>query len=131
MASPQIQKEHAVETYKSLVQVSVEGMKLLALLNGGAAVALLAYLGNLAGKSPTMPDMRCPMAFFLAGLVLCGFCFSTSYLTQLTLYNESMGWPNNRFYQKHKFWLPVTMLLVLASILAFAFGSYTAVVRFQ
>jgi hypothetical protein len=35
-----IRKEHALETYKSLIQVSVEGMKLLALLNGGAAVAL-------------------------------------------------------------------------------------------
>lgn len=43
-----IRKEHALETYKSLIQTSVEGMKLLTLLNGGAAVALLAYLGNVA-----------------------------------------------------------------------------------
>jgi hypothetical protein len=131
MAAPQIQKEHAIETYKSLIQISVEGLKALALLNGGAAVALLAFLGNLAGKASAMPDMRCPMAFFLAGLVLCGVCFITSYLTQLTLYNESMGWSNERFYQKHKFWLPVTLLSVLTSILAFAFGSYSAVVRFH
>lgn len=130
MNPPQIQNEHAGETYKSLIQISVEGMKLLALLNGGAAVALLAYLGNLAGKSPSMPDMRCPMGFFLAGLVLCGFCFVTSYLTQLTLYNESLGGPTKRFYQRHKFWLPVAILSVIGSLLAFAFGSYSAVVRF-
>lgn len=131
MTSPQIQKEHAIETYKSLIQISVEGMKLLALLNGGAAVAILAYLGNLAGKSPVMPDMRCPMGFFLAGLVLCGFCFVSSYLTQLTLYSESLGWPTKRFYKKYNFWLIVAMFFVIASILAFAFGSYSAVTRFQ
>lgn len=131
MSNPDIQKEHAIETYKSLIQISVEGMKLLALLNGGAAVALLAFLGNLVGKNNSMPDMRCPMAFFLIGLVFCGLCFVTSYLTQLTLYNESMGWPNTRFYQKHKFWLPLAMLCVLTSIVAFAFGAYSAVIRFQ
>jgi hypothetical protein len=75
---PDIQKEHALETYKSLIQISVEGMKLLALLNGGAAVALLAYLGNVAGKGSQTPDMRYPMGFFLAGLVLCGLAFLCS-----------------------------------------------------
>jgi len=94
-------------------------------------VALLAYLGNLAGKTSVMPDMRYSMAFFLVGLVLCGFCFIASYLTQLTLYNESMGWPKNKFYQKHNFLLFLAMLCFLVSIVAFAFGSYNAAIRFQ
>jgi hypothetical protein len=33
-----ISKEHAVETFKTLVQISLEGLKLLALFNGCAAV---------------------------------------------------------------------------------------------
>jgi len=37
-----ISKEHAVETFKSLILVSLQGLKLLALFSGGAAVALLA-----------------------------------------------------------------------------------------
>ena len=40
----------ALEAFKSLTHIAVPGLKLLALLNGGAAVALLAYLGNVAGK---------------------------------------------------------------------------------
>lgn len=36
---------HWLETYKSLVTLSVEAFKFSALANGGAAVALLAYLG--------------------------------------------------------------------------------------
>ena len=75
--------------------------------------------------------MRCPMSFFLGGLVLCGLCFVASYFTQFALYNESMGWPANRFYQKHKFWLLIAIILIFFSIAAFGIGSYNAVVRFQ
>lgn len=44
---------HPEETYKSLTTISVEALKALALINGGAAVAILAYLGNLASHSTT------------------------------------------------------------------------------
>jgi hypothetical protein len=48
--APEISNEHAIETFKSMIQISVEGMKLLGLLNGGAAVALLPYLLAVPGK---------------------------------------------------------------------------------
>lgn len=60
------QDEHSIETYKSLVQISIAGLKLLALFNGGAAVALLAYLGNIAGKGVAAPDVRFPDGLLLA-----------------------------------------------------------------
>lgn len=41
-------KVHWLETYKSLITLSIEGFKFSALANGGSAVALLAYLGNVA-----------------------------------------------------------------------------------
>jgi hypothetical protein len=62
----------ALEAFKSPVHIAVPGLKLLALLNGGAAVALLAYLGNVAGKGMPTPDVRVPMWCYLIGLVLCG-----------------------------------------------------------
>jgi hypothetical protein len=37
---------HPEETYKSLITISVELLKALALINAGAAVAILAYLGR-------------------------------------------------------------------------------------
>jgi hypothetical protein len=45
---------HPEETFKSLITISVEALKTLALVNGGAAVALLAYLGNLAARTPAV-----------------------------------------------------------------------------
>lgn len=128
--TPDIQKEHAVETFKSLIQISVEALKLLALLNGGAAVALLAYLGNVAGKGISVPDMRFPMGCYLFGLFCCGLAFAASYLTQLRLYNESMGLPVSGIVSHHTFWLWLAMTLALLSLGAFAVGSYFAVFRF-
>jgi hypothetical protein len=39
---------HIKETYKGLITIFIEALKALALVNGGAAVAILAYLGNVA-----------------------------------------------------------------------------------
>ena len=121
--TPNVDKEHQIETFKSLIQISVEGLKLLALLNGGAVVALLAYLGNLAGKPVSAPDIRIAMGCFLAGLVLCGLAFAASYLTQLGLYNESLGAIP---YGRHGRWLWLAMALGLLSLSAFAARSYLA-----
>ena len=126
-----IRKEHAIETYKSLIQVSVEGMKLLALLNGGAAVALLAYLGNVAGKLLPLPDMRLPMALFLVGLTLSGFGFLGSYFTQLRLYDESVNQPPTVSFPRWQFFLRFGIGSVALSLGAFAAGSALAVWRFQ
>jgi len=81
---------HPEETYKSLITISVEALKMVALINGGAAVAILAYLGNLASHPShrRIPNMTCALAFFSIGLLLTVLAFIASYLTQLRLYNE-------------------------------------------
>src|SRR6266436_4073369 len=84
---------HPEETYKSLITISVEALKTLALVNGGAAVAILAYLGNLASRSPTgrLSDMTWALVCFAAGLLLTVLAFIFAYLTQLQLYNEDLA----------------------------------------
>ncbi|CAN7777874.1 hypothetical protein LJR290_007917 [Variovorax sp. LjRoot290] len=114
------------ETYKSLITLSVEGFKFAALTNGGAAVALLSYLGNIASKGAAAPDMRMPMGFFLAGLVCCGIAMFYAYLTQLTLFNEMHVGTS-----KHAFYLRASMVLLATSLGCFAVGSWTAVQRFS
>jgi hypothetical protein len=128
---PDIRKEHAIETYKSLVQISVEGMKLLALLNGGAAVALLAYLGNVTAKTGSPPDMRVPMVFFLAGLLLSGLAFLGSYFTQLRLYEDSVNESTEDSTARWVFWLRCGIGAAGLSLGCFALGSGFAVWLFQ
>ena len=119
--------DHWLETYKSLITLSIESFKFSALANGGAAVALLAYLGNIAGKT-SAPDMRCPMLAFLTGLTLCGFAMLFGYLTQLKLLNE-IG-RTEKFVIRHSLFLWLAITLFAASLIAFGVGSWQAVIRF-
>jgi hypothetical protein len=126
-----IEKEHSIETFKSLIQISIEGLKLMALLNGGAAVALLAYLGNVAETHTTRPDLFLPMLGYVVGLVCCGLAFISSYMTQLRLYQESRGQPTMGMMSRHTSWLPSSIILALFSLLAFGVASCLAALQFQ
>jgi hypothetical protein len=123
-----ISKEHAVETFKSLILVSLQGLKLLAIFNSGAAVALLAYLGNVAGKGMPVPNMRLPMVCYVVGLIACGLAFFFGYLTQFRLYNESMDWSPQRQHVKHQV---AGIIFALLSLVAFSVGSCVAAWRFS
>jgi hypothetical protein len=79
--------EYKNETYKSLIQISLEGFKYLALINGGASVALVTYLTQAAPNARL--DVTSPMACFLAGLVFCGLSFFFAYATQLALFEQA------------------------------------------
>src|SRR6266480_416657 len=109
--------QHAIETYKSLVTITLDGLKLLALLNGGAAVALL--LGNVAGKGGYVIPMRESMVCYVIGLVLCGVAYFASYVTQLNLFNESLERPGAL---PHTWTLYAAMILCLLSFAAFVAG---------
>lgn len=118
-----------IETYKSLINLSIEGFKFCALANGGAVVALLAYLGNVAGKGATPPDMRLAMASFLVGVTACGLAMLFAYITQLTLFNEHNGRQRQKLTHGWLLWCAIG--LTLLSILAFGVGSWLAVIRFS
>jgi hypothetical protein len=115
------------ETYKSLVTLTTEGFKFCALANGGAAVALLAYLGNIAGKGAAVPDMRWPMAAFLAGLGACGIAMLFAYLTQLKRLNLlAYRKPIVRDWR-----LFLAVLFFVVSLGCFCVGSWCAVGAFK
>jgi uncharacterized BrkB/YihY/UPF0761 family membrane protein len=116
-----------LETYKSLVTLSTEGFKFSALINGGAAVALLAYLGNVAGKDAARPDMSCAMFAFLFGLALVGFAWLFAYLTQLKRLNDIVDSQNPRGSWR----LNVAITLSVLSLVAFIAGAVLAVVALK
>ena len=123
-----LDRDHWLETYRSLITLSIEGVKFSALANGGTAVALLAHVGNVAGKASPTPDMRVPMAAFLVGLCACGFTMLFAYLTQLRLLNEISRVESTRLTHGWPLWFAI--LMFTSSIAAFAVGSWQAVVRF-
>ena len=102
---------------------------MLFLLNGGASVALLAYLGNVAAKVQFVPDMQWPMVCFVIGLFCCSLTMLFSYLTQYRLYNEEIGRQNASMF-RHTQWLGFGIISAILSIFAFIIGSLWAVAKF-
>jgi hypothetical protein len=130
--SSSFKEQHLVETYRSLVPIAQQALKMVMLLNGGAAVALLAFLGSVTSRGKPAPhlDMRWPMGIFLAGVFLAGLAHVGAYMTQLALYNESLPGASVPSWRRHAPLLYVTIGIVVASLLAFMWGGFTAVARF-
>jgi uncharacterized membrane protein YedE/YeeE len=122
------QSQHKAETYKSLITISVEVLKMLALVNGGAAIAVLTYLGNLVTKPSTPcvspPHIRSAVLCYAFGLVSTLLAFIVSYATQLALYNEDMGKAKGR--ERHRIPLYFGVLLAVLAAVLFGVGSWLA-----
>ena len=122
---------HAEETYKGLVQISLSALRFAVFSNGGAAVALLAFLGGVGTASLPLNSAKAAMAMFVVGVGLGGFAHITAYLTQLRLYGESaLGDPQKGLF-RHNIFLWVTLVLVAASVGLFLAGAWCGVSGFQ
>lgn len=118
--------EHAIETYKSLISISVEAFKALQWLNGGAVVVLLAYMGQ---RPDLAEPARCALTWFVTGLVAATSTFITSYLTQLALYNEDIRKQEYRG-PSHALWLWITFAVAMVSLICFSLGAFAGVRAF-
>jgi hypothetical protein len=122
---PQPPDWHLTETYKSLITLTVEALKMLALVNGGAAIAILTYVGNLAVRQPpptNLPHIKCALLCYCGGVAASTLAFIFAYGTQLRLFIEERdrrGGPNRRMLH----WIGVTIGILLALVAAGAFGA--------
>jgi len=53
---------HDKETYKSLIQIGTSALRFILLANGGAAIAILALLGNMYNPEITSPNLAPSLA---------------------------------------------------------------------
>ena len=122
-----IAESHAIETYKSLTTTGLEAVKTALLLNGGAAVAFITFLGNLLTKhektSPfILPNLKPALSCYVIGLGLAGFALVVGYLLTLRIYNEAVnGWS-----ERHRWLLWPAFGLAIGSYIAFIVGSVLA-----
>jgi hypothetical protein len=115
------------ETFRSMISVSVEAFKALQYLNGGAMVAMVAYLTRAEKEPALLAHARCPMACFALGLFFGTACFATSYLTQFALFNESFEGRQGVGGVNHMVWVYITMAMGVGALLFFIGGVLSAV----
>lgn len=134
---------HTQETYKGLISLGQSALRIAAIINGGAAVAFLAFMGRFFnGDIGTVINpvwaIQIPMICFIAGLVMVGLASVCAYIMQLRLYNESMGRADaitgppgfgQWTIRNHEGWLNWSIFLVIGSYLMFAIGAMMAAIN--
>lgn len=119
-----VMDEHQIETYKSMLNIGAEATKALVLLNGGAVVAVLAYLGQVSDRAAVAARCRWPTGAFVAGLALAMLSYLPGYMTQYTLFNEGLGEP---LKWHHMTWLKITIAVLVLSLILFSAGAFLAI----
>lgn len=116
-----------LEMFKSVIEAGQTALKASLLMNGGAAAALLAFMGNFLTKDPA-PQAGSPMisgigAALLSFVLALGFAGTATgfrYLSQAA-YASSQRWRMSGHVLT-----VVSIVLALASYFGFFYGAYRA-----
>ena len=90
-----------IEVFKSVITVGANAAKAGMLINGGAAVSLLAFLGNIWNKStsPTaFSSLTLTLLYFVLGVLCAGACTGFTYLSQVSYGNSRLDSLNGSFW---------------------------------
>jgi hypothetical protein len=114
------------ELFKSVIQSGQAALKSMFLLNGGAAVAVLALVGHLSTSATTagqVDKFAFPLLFFASGLGFAALASGGTYLVQRA-YSARKRRRGTRLNN-------LVVLLSIASLVAFAVGCGFAYVAIQ
>lgn len=72
-----------VELVKGVFQFGGSALKSAILINGGAAVAILAFIGKIyTPSSPIVKNLACPLMMFVYGVLVSAMATGAAYITQ-------------------------------------------------
>lgn len=78
-----------IKVFESVITAGQNAIRILLAINGGAAIAVLAFLGHLATiNSSMLSAFAIPMQWFSFGVALAGAVSGLTYLTQLSFSSE-------------------------------------------
>jgi len=115
------QQLHAIEMLRSVITYGAAALKSATLINGGAAVALLAFIGNIWGKGikvVAVEPLTNSIYYFSFGVLLAAIGTAGSYFAQY-YYNEDHEKTGVAFHV-------ITVLLVIGSYVLFGLGTIGA-----
>jgi hypothetical protein len=115
-----------LESFKSTISSGMNAAKSCMLINGGASVALLAFIGNIWSKgSLGMAAMLVSkgLLFFCSGVALAALCTGFTYLAQSAYTSSELG-TNKKWSSWGTFCNSIAIFSALLSLIVFGFGSY-------
>lgn len=128
-ASIEIMKlNHAaeLEAFRSVITVGANASRAFMVINGGAAIALLAFLGNIWNKSST-PEatsaIACSLLIFCLGVLASGVCSGFTYLAQFSTASSGLNSKKGWFYSAVCFNV-IAVIAGATSLGLFGYGAY-------
>lgn len=110
----------SLELLNSVGAYAQTALKSSILINGGAAVALLAFIGNIWGLphgQGAIPDIANATTLFTYGVLVSAVATGTGYLTQLYFYKKNATARKLRIF---------SIILIIGSYIFFALGAKSA-----
>jgi hypothetical protein len=124
------QHEFHREMFKAVLEAGLSALRMLSVINGAAAIAVLAFLGNVLGKGDaphalSVSGMGAAMVIFSVGVGLVGLGIAMRYFSQATYARDF--WPAEddatRWGNYFKY---AAIACAIMSLLAFFVGVTTA-----
>lgn len=121
--------QHLLESERATVAFGQYAIRASFLLNGGATVALLAFLGKLSSDFPSKVEIYADcMLYFVIACGLAAIAAAASYITQLFY---AYGHTSRRYFIAGLVFHAVSAFLVIASYASFFGGALTTRDAFQ
>jgi hypothetical protein len=131
LAKYRVRVDFSLELFKSVIATGQTALRSMFLINGGAAVAVLAFVGHLAtlrDSTGSIGAFALPLGCFVVGLLLITIASGITYLAQRAYATQKKGRRSgNRLHG-------VIITASALSVVAFATGSwltYRALVNFE
>ena len=115
----------SIEGFKQVIALGQSALKSIMLINGGAAAALLAFLGSLIARpslsSASIVAFAGSMRLFVGGVFFAALAYATTYFSQL-FYDGDKKWQQRTGLALHF----LTSLIGATSLGAFVWGANAA-----
>ncbi len=131
---PDLDTPQASVRDRAAIDFALSAIRGLLLINGGAVVALLAFLSNVwtddaSGARELAINLKLPLGFFLLGVVASVSTAMLSYLGQRAI-NESWDHITWKQYSTAHIFVGLAFIAAIASLIMFGIGSWWAVDAF-
>lgn len=110
-----------IEEFKSVITAGQSALRSAILINGGAAIALLSFIGHIWNTKPSPPvakGLACSLLIFVLGVLAGSISTGLTYLSQ-----ASFG------YEKYRIGIILNIfaiMIIILSYVCFIIGGYSA-----
>ena len=122
MAHYNAQVQSSLEGFRSTMQLAQAALKSSILINGGAAIAMLAFIGHIwnSGQfSSIQSQISGSLIWFLLGVFVSAVATGTGYVTQVFYFE----FQDNKIALR---WRIISVVLIVFSYIFFLLGGYNA-----